>query len=247
MKLTIHTACQGEAIASVAGNIVKDAITPFEFEFGSEEFFYLFVAQGKGRVKGQSSAEFALEHLRDSFSMGDITAENQVDDTFAQCRYLHLEINGVGEHLGDVDGHGCAINGLFGLDSQGYSLAAGGGRTYVYRNCTLSPMSDPCQPLGFGLEEDDANIWQLGADLVDGDVILVVSKAITDVLSDDELEDILYLSNYPADHILASAKEEGLGDTPAAIIAAKVGGGEFREIDPDEEYDEDDGRYDPWA
>lgn len=247
MKLTIQSACQGDAIASVAGNIVENTISSFDLDFTPEELFYLYVAEGKGTIKGQSSAEFALEHLRDSVTMGDISAENMVDDVFNQCRYIHLEVNGVGAHLNDTEGNGCAVNGIFGLDCQGYSLAAGGGRTYVFRNNTLSPMSDPTAPLGYGAEEDDANIWQMSAELTDGDVILIVSKAITEVLSDDDLEGILYLSKYPADHILAEAKQEGLGDTPAAVIAAKVGGGEFIDIDPDEEYDEADGRYDPWA
>lgn len=247
MKFTIQSACQGNAIASIAGNIVENEVAQFELDFSSEELFYLCTAEGKGTIKGQSAAEFSLEHLRDSFSMGDITAENMVDDIFAQCRYLNLEINGVGAHLNQVEEYGSQINGVFGCDRESYSLAAGGGRTYVYRNGTISPMSDPTAPLGFGIEEDEATIWQMGAELVDGDVILVVSKAITEFLSDDELEDILYLSNYPADHILAEAKQEGLGDIPAAVIAAKVGGGEFREIDPDAEYEESDSKYDAWA
>ena len=248
MKLNIQSACQGGAIASVAGNIVDNKVAQFEFDFGAGEFFYLCTAEGKGRVKGQSSAEFALEHLRDGFSMGDITAENQVDDMFAQCRYLNLEINGVGKHLEDIAGHGCELNGVFGVEANGYSLAAGGGRAYVYRDGTLSPMSDPTAPLGYGVEEDEAAIWQMGSELADGDIVLVVSKAVTEALSDDELEDILYLSNYPAEHILCSAKDEGLEkDAPAAVVAAKVGGGDFREIDPDADYEDDDGKYDAWA
>ena len=136
----------------------------------------------------------------------------------------------------------------FGVEANGYSLAAGGGRAYVYRDGTLSPMSDPTAPLGYGVEEDEATIWQMGSELADGDIVLVVSKAVTEALSDDELEDILYLSNYPAEHILCSAKDEGLEkDAPAAVVAAKVGGGDFREIDPDVDYEDDDGKYDAWA
>ena len=83
MKFTIQSACQGDAIASVAGNIVENTISSFDLDFTPEELFYLYVAEGKGTIKGQSSAEFALEHLRDSVTMGDISAENMVDASCA--------------------------------------------------------------------------------------------------------------------------------------------------------------------
>lgn len=245
MKLKIQVACQHGAIASIAGNIVEKDVENFDLEFAADEMFYFFVGEGKGRVKGQSSTEYALEHIRDSFSMGDIAAESIVDDMFAQCRYIHQEVNGVGAHLGDVEGHGCDINGIFGFNAEGYTLAAGGGRVYVYRDETLSPMSEPIAPLGYGLEEDEATVWQIGSNLADGDTLLIVSKAITEVLSDDEIDDILYISKYPADHILAEALQEGLGDVPAVVLAARVGGGEFIDINGD--YEEPDCKYDAWA
>ena len=102
--------------------------------------------------------------------------------------------------------------------------------------------------LGYGAEQDQADVWQIGGELKDGDTLLVISKAVTDYLTNEDLEDILYLSNYPADHILAEAEQEGMGkDIPAAVVAAKVGGADFREIDPDFDYEESDSKWDAWA
>lgn len=248
MKLKIQASAQCGAIATIAGNIVEQGVKDFDFEFADGEPFYLFVGQGDGRVKGQSSAEYALEHIRDSFSMGDIATESMVDDMFSQCLYIHQEVNGIGAHLGDIEGHGCDINGIYGEGVQGYSLAAGGGRTYIYRNGTLSQISEPTMALGYGAEQDQADVWQIGGELIEGDTLLVVSKAVTNYLTNEDIEDILYLSNYPADHILAEAEQEGMGkDIPAAVIAAKVGGADFREIDPDFDYEESDSKWDAWA
>ncbi|MBQ5700604.1 MAG: hypothetical protein IIV68_00615 [Alistipes sp.] len=248
MKLKIEASAQNGAIASVAGNIVEKGVQDFDFDFAEGELFYLFVGQGDGRVKGQSSAEYALEHIRDSFSMGDIASESIVDDMFSQCLYIHQQVNGVGAHLGEVEGHGCDINGIFGDNNQGYSLAAGGGRTYIYRDGTLSQISDPAMALGYGAEQDQADVWQIGGELIEGDTLLVVSKAVTEYLTNEDIEDILYLSNYPADHILAEAEQEGMSkNTPAAVVAAKVGGADFRELDPNYDYEQSDSKYDAWA
>lgn len=246
MKLNIYAAAMGDAIASVAGNIVAECGQQFEFDFAEGEFAYLFVADSKGRCKGQSVGEFALEHLRDGFSMGDLKRESIVDDFSDQCRYLNAEINGVGEHLKDIANHGCHLNGFIGVNDEAMVAAVGEGAVFLFRDDTLYRISEPTAPLGYGREEEDSVMWQTNEPLQEGDKLLIVSGGILERLDDEQLEDEMAMSKLPTQTIMDLFLSEG-PIAPAAVIAAKVGGGEFIEIDEDEEYEEGDGRYDAWV
>ena len=97
MKLTIQAACVNNATLTVAGNVITNGSKDFVFDFEKGEHFYFAVGNGDGVFKGQTTTEAALEHLRDSFSFGDITAE--AEGMYQQLNYLHKEFNGIYPHL----------------------------------------------------------------------------------------------------------------------------------------------------
>ena len=68
---------------------------------------------------------------------------------------------------------------------------------------------------------------------------------VTEKLSDEQIEDTLNYSNYPATHLLEEAVDEG-AEYGLAVIAIKVGAGNFVEdwIDADEAPDS---FAEPWA
>ena len=89
-------------------------------------------------------------------------------------------------------------------------------------------------------------MWQTTEPLQEGDKLLIVSGGILERLDDEQLEDEMAMSKLPTQTIMDLFLSEG-PIAPAAVIAAKVGGGGFIEIDEDEEYEEGDGRYDAWV
>ena len=112
MKLTIQAACENNATLTVAGNVITNGSKDFVLDFKKGEHFYFAVGNGDGTFKGQTTIESALEHLRDSFSFGDITAE--AEGMYQQLVYLHKEFNGVYPHLKADEHCGVSMCGVYG-------------------------------------------------------------------------------------------------------------------------------------
>lgn len=245
MKLKIQVASGDDIYASVAGNVVVGGKADYVFDFEPTEHYYFFVAEGHGTLKGQSAAEAALEHLRDSFSFGDIGTESGADDIVEQLKYISLECNGIYPHLGPGECCGTTLCGAFGANGSLVSVNASEGCVYIFRDNTLYPLVDTAPALGYCGSGKDSYISTLNQSLREGDIVLICSWAVTNRLTDEEIEETLNYSNYPAIHLLEQAVEAGGGGT-LAVIAVKVGAGDFVEewIDTDEAPDS---FAEPWA
>ena len=245
MKLKIHAACGKETFATIAGNVVEDGKREFVFDFEPTEPYYFFVAEGHGTLKGQSAAEAALEHLRDSFSFGDIGADSGADDIAEQLKYISLECNGIYPHLAPGECCGTTLCGAFGCNGSLVCVNASEGCVYIFRDNTLYPLVDEAPALGYCGSGKDCDINTLNQPLQEGDVVLICSWGVTEKLSDEQIEDTLNYSNYPAAHLLEEAVDEG-AEYGLAVIAIKVGAGDFVEdwIDEDQAPDS---FAEPWA
>ena len=245
MKLKIQVAAGDNIYASVAGNVVVGGKADYLFDFEPTEHYYFFVAEGHGTLKGQSAAEAALEHLRDSFSFGDIGDESGADDILEQLKYISLECNGIYPHLAPGECCGTTLCGAFGSNGSLISVNASEGCVYIFRGGKLYPLVDTAPALGYCGSGKDTYITTLNQSVQEGDIVLICSWAVKDRVTDEEIEDTLNYSNYPAEHLMEQAVEAGGGDS-LAVIAVKVGDGDFVEdwIDTDEEPDS---FAEPWA
>lgn len=245
MKLTIQAACENNATLTVAGNVITNGSKDFVLDFKKGEHFYFAVGNGDGTFKGQTTTESALEHLRDSFSFGDITAE--AEGMYQQLVYLHKEFNGVYPHLKADEHCGVSMCGVYGSGKNLLSFNAGSGAVYLFRDFNLMPISDPTYPLGYNEEEPGMDVWTVEDKLKEGDVILICSEGVADLLDDEAIEDVMSYSKYPAAHLLDEAMADG-AKIPLAVVAIKVGTGDFiPEMIDEEDIPDDTGAYDAWA
>lgn len=246
MKMTIHAACANGGVANVVGNIISDGTKEFAFDFQPEENYYLFVAQGEGNYKGQTTPEAALEHLRDSFTMGDISGniEEVGDGLINQLRYLGKEF--AAYHKADEPSlcH-ASICGIIGANNTIHSTNLGNGEVYVFRDDQLYTITEKTEALGIG--SNTINVWELTDDLLDGDIVAICSPEIVAALDNDDIEHVLYYSKYPAQHLLDSAREVN-PDIAAAIIVFTIGDEAFdTPLIDEEDLLDDRGEYDAWA
>ena len=91
------------------------------------------------------------------------------------------------------------------------------------------------------------DVWTVEDKLKEGDVILICSEGVADLLDDEAIEDVMSYSKYPAAHLLDEAMADG-AKIPLAVVAIKVGTGDFipNMID-EEDLPDDTGAYDAWA
>ena len=245
MKLTIQAASVHNATLTVAGNVINNGSKDFVFDFDSGEHFYFAVGNGDGAHKGQSTTEAALEHIRDSFTMGDIAAD--AESMYQQLSYLHREFNGLYPHLKENEHAGVSMCGAYGTEDSLLTFNAGGGAVFLFRDFTLIPLSDATYPLGYNEEEPGMDVWTVEEPLKQDDVILICSEGVMDLLDSETIEEVMSYSKYPAAHLIDEATADGV-EIPLAIIAIKVGEGDFiPDMIDEEDLPDDTGAYDAWS
>lgn len=245
MKLTIQAACVNNATLTVAGNVITNGSKDFVFDFEKGEHFYFAVGNGDGVFKGQTTTEAALEHLRDSFTFGDITAE--AEGMYQQLNYLHKEFNGIYPHLKADEHCGTSLCGAYGTDDCLLSFNAGSGAVFLFRDFSLMPISDPTYPLGYNEAEPGMDVWTVEDKLKDGDVVLICSEGVMDILDEETIEGVMSYSKYPAAHLLDEATADGT-ELPLAVVAVLVGTGDFiPDMIDEEDLPDDNGAYDAWS
>lgn len=119
-----------------------------------------------------------------------------------------------------------------------FLVNAGYSRTYLFRDGIVEQLN-----VGeVGLDSSLA-FTEITDRLQDGDIILICSDSLADVVNDDYLEYFLINSVSPAEDLAEWARENGVTDN-ISVIAALVGGGEFGHSD---DFPDDDGRFDAWV
>lgn len=258
MKLNINAICHrgnvrvnNEDMVSVGGIMLRDKKISTPVEFDDEGCFYLFVADGMGgHEKGGLASSMLQEHLRDCFTIGDISAEGFVDDITRSVRYVCRKLNSISEYEGLTKAMGCTLSGVVWIGGRLWLVNAGDSRTYLYHNGLVKQMTvDDENAEGLltncvgAMCDTVLRVTDISANVQDGDIILVCSDGLGDVATADYLECCLLNSNTPAEDLMSWAEDEGASDN-ISIIAARIGGGDFGSSD---DYPDDDGRFDAWA
>lgn len=139
---------------------------------------------------------------------------------------------------------GCTPTGAVWLEDRVWLVDAGDSRTYLFRDGIVEELTVAEENLTNCVGGDTAlAATELTGKLQEGDILLICSAGLADVVNDDYLEYFLMNSASPAEELAEWALENGSTDN-ISVIAARVGGGEFGESD---EFPDDDGRFDAWV
>ena len=258
MILNVNAICDrgtarenNEDLVTLGGIMLRDRKYFEEVEFSGTPAYYLLLADGMGgHEKGELASFMTLEHLRDCFSMGDMEVDTFADDITRSVQYISYKINAISRYEKHQHPMGCTLTGVVWLEDRVWLVNAGDSRTYLFRDGIVEQLTVDEENedglltncVGGGVDTALA-VTELTGKLRDGDILLICSDGLGDVVNDDYLEYFLMNSASPAEDLAEWAMENGSTDN-VSVIAARVGGGEFGDSD---EMPDDDGRFDAWV
>lgn len=258
MNLNINAICDrgtvretNEDMVSVGGIMLRDKKISTPIDFEDDGYFYLFVADGMGgHEKGEQASSILQEHLRDCFTMGDISAEEFADDITRSVCYVSHKLNAIAKYEGQDKAMGSTLTGVVWMAGRLWLVNAGDSRTYLFHEGIIEQLTvDDEDERGYltncvgAMCDTTLSVQDITDKVRDDDIILICSDGLGDVATRDYLEYFLMYSDTPAEDLADWAEEQGSSDN-ISIIAARIGGYDFGS---DEDYPDDDGRNDAWA
>lgn len=242
MKLTIEAVCQkgpkrdnNEDMVSLGGLMLRDDELAFPVELDVESLFYLLVSDGMGgHEQGERASQELLEYLDKYFKENLIHAETLEEDLRSHVKAFNADLNRKAMEEGQTHPMGCTLTGMVWSQGKAYVINAGDSRTYRFRNGILRQLTQDETVRGLSGNPDDSkgllNCIGAGSQgnlttedlterLHDGDLLLICSDGLTDMLDDEAIEKILSTSERPASDLYAEACRNGGYDNVSIIIA----------------------------
>ena len=239
MKLEIQALCQkgivrdnNEDMVSVGGIFLRDNEMAFPVELNDNSQFYLLVADGMGgHEHGERASEGLLNYLNDCF-----TSENIEDELRSRVKAFSDRLNQEAEAEGQSRPMGCTLTGVVWINGHAYLINAGDSRTYRLRNGILRQLTTDETPRGItgdpaaekwllncigGGAEGSLTVCEITERLLDGDLLLICSDGLTDMVTDEGIETVLADNPQPAMELYDAACHYG-GIDNVSIIVAKM-------------------------
>lgn len=227
-----------EDMVSLGGILLRDdqmSLPPINLD--EESQFYLLVADGMGgHEHGERASQGLLEHLDRCFKGGYIKAETLADDISTQVRAYSDELNWQASAEGQYRPMGCTLTGMVWAYGKALLVNVGDSRTYRYRDGILRQITqdDTMRGITGDPNESKALLNCVGGGcqcelmvvdfterLFPGDILLICSDGLTDMLGDEEIELVLDESPQPVDELYKAACQRG-GVDNVSIIVAKI-------------------------
>jgi protein phosphatase len=246
MKVEIDALCQkglvrdnNEDALSVGGIILRDNVTNFTVDISEDGFFYLLVSDGMGgHEDGEEASEFTLNELKEKFEQKQIGAKSFEDDMRKMTNTISTQLNQMAAERGQQLPMGCTLTGIVWHYGKIWLVNAGDSRTYRYRNGMLRQLTidetergitgDPnaeiylLNCIGAG-QEGRLTIIDMEGKLLEDDILLICSDGLTDMVTDEQLEEALEEGNTAAD--LYRLACEGGGVDNVSVILARIKSG----------------------
>jgi protein phosphatase len=243
MKVEIDALCQkglvrdnNEDALSVGGFILRDNVTNITVDTPEEGSFYLLVSDGMGgHDDGEEASEFTLNEIKKKFDDKMIGAETFEDDMRDITNAISMELNRMAAEKGQQLPMGCTLTGLVWHYGRIWLVNAGDSRTYRYRNGMLRQLTidetergitgDPnadkflLNCIGAG-QQGRLTIIDMEGKLLEDDMVLVCSDGLTDMVTDEQLEEALAETPTAAD--LYRLACEGGGVDNVSVILARI-------------------------
>lgn len=225
-----------EDMVLIGSDLLRDATKDLEIDISAEATYFLAVADGLGGHKaGEVASELALASLREKLGI----LEPSLDEEALKGRLtvwleeIHTLLLEEGVKDPQKKGMGATLCGLLIYGGRFFYLNAGDSRLYRYRNGNLLQISHDhtiraqtgnmrisrsvlSNSVGAG-EKIFVEFGPAGGKLLDGDVFLLCSDGLTDMLADDRIEEILS-GDAPAERLLEAAKDSGGKDNISIIL-----------------------------
>jgi protein phosphatase len=241
MRLGIQAVCdrgllrdQNEDALSVNGLLLRDDAVDLTVDIPEEGFFYLLVSDGMGgHEKGEEASRFALEEMEEQFSFHHIQPDSFEDDVREAARYINFKLNRAAAEDGQQRPMGCTLTGVVWHYGRIWLVNAGDSRTYRFREGMLRQLTvddtergltgDPeaskllFNCLGAGAD-GLMSVEDLGGKLLEGDILLVCSDGLCDMVPDEGIEAAL-TEGATASDLLRLACDAGGADNVSIILA----------------------------
>ena len=242
MRLCIEAICHkgmvrdnNEDALAVGGMFLRDGdIKPITLSTSDDGFFYLLVSDGMGgHEKGEEASQFALDEINEQLSLHQVQPDTFEDDIREAARYISFKLNRTAADQGQARPMGCTLTGVVWHYGRTWLLNAGDSRTYRFRGGMLRQLTtdetergytdDPTASklllncLGGGTEGRLA-VNSLDGKLLDGDVLLICSDGLCDMVPDETIETSL-ADGAGAGDLFRMACEAGGVDNISIILA----------------------------
>lgn len=253
-----------EDMVSVGGQLLRDGSLDMVLDTDECGNFCLLVADGMGgHEKGEEASGYVLESLVGPLREGESgSLEEFPQNLMDTVMNASAELDARAAEEGQDHPMGCTLTGLIWYGGKVFLVNAGDSRTYRFREGILNQLTldetergisgDPegskllLNCIGGGCK-GNLKVEDISGRILDSDMFLICSDGLTDMVSEEEISEILSEDLQPAVGLVERAKDNGGADN-VSVIAVVVGEGEFA---PGPSYDDegpdDDGRFDAWA
>jgi protein phosphatase len=223
-----------EDALAVGDKILRDDASTTSVELSKKGFFYLLLADGMGgHENGEEASAYTLQTLKELFSQRLISADTFEEDLSYATRNISFSLNCAAVERGQKLPMGCTLTGLIWFYGHCWLINAGDSRTYRYsggllrqltideteRGVTGNPDAEKylLNCIGGGME-GRLTIINMDGKLQTDDVILICSDGLTDMLSDQQLEEAITNGAKAADLYSMACIAGGI-DNVSIIIA----------------------------
>ena len=246
MKVEIDALCHkglvrdnNEDALSIGGLILRDKVANVTVDTPEEGFFYLLVADGMGgHEDGEEASEFTLKELKEKFNDHKIGADSFEDDIRKIVNTTSIKLNLMAAEKGQQLPMGCTLTGVVWHYGHLWLINAGDSRTYRFRNGMLRQLTTDETERGItgdpnaekfllncigGGQDGRLAIDDLDDKVLQEDTLLICSDGLTDMVTDEQLEEALTEGATAAD--LYRLACEGGGVDNVSVILARIKSG----------------------
>jgi len=243
MKVEIDALCHkglvrdnNEDALSIGGLILRDKVANVTVDTPEEGFFYLLVADGMGgHEDGEEASEFTLNELKEKFNDHKIGADSFEDDIRKIVNTTSIKLNHMAAEKGQQLPMGCTLTGVVWHYGHLWLINAGDSRTYRFRNGMLRQLTTDETERGItgdpnaekfllncigGGQNGRLAIDDLDDKVLQEDTLLICSDGLTDMVTDEQLEEALTEGATAAD--LYRLACEGGGVDNVSVILARI-------------------------
>lgn len=242
MKINIEAVCQkgpvrdnNEDMVSLGGILLRDADMSFPVEIDDTSQFYLLVADGMGgHEHGERASQGLLEYLDECFKSNLFNADAIEDDLRHQVKAFSDKLNQEARDEGQIRPMGCTLTGVVWSYGKALLINAGDSRTYRFRDGILRRITQDDTARGItgdpnespyllncigGGANGDLLVVDFTKRLLDQDTLLICSDGLTEMVSDEAIENVLATSEHPAQELHDAACSNGGYDNISVIVA----------------------------
>ncbi|PMQ00733.1 MAG: hypothetical protein CBR30_09655 [Dictyoglomus sp. NZ13-RE01] len=217
---------QNEDRILVCDEILQDGRRDLNISISNNDKFFIAIADGMGgHAAGEIAAEMTLDLMRNRISfleidLTDFELKKRIQEIVQEVHNIIIEESNKNP---ERSGMGTTLIGLLFYKEFIYYLNIGDSRLYRFRDDLLVQISkDHSLKALTGIQshiilncvggKNDTvfvEFDQVSKKIFEGDILILCSDGLTDMVPDEEIESILKSSNDPAFELVSRAKQNG--------------------------------------